>query len=197
MTEKTVSPASNRFVTVIGVMSLVALLGYGVLYVYRWQVENTPPRWYLEDFEFASGVAVYVFIEPRLVFFLGDEGPFDYINSRGSSSGFSPGPGSSGRSTRDGSVIFEYAGNLSGTTIRFLDGKCEIRFNRKGTQLTLSDGREFNLKESSPLWLRINDDGTVVELDELPEGFVDFFESPPPDPGFLDSVKSYPEAFRK
>ena len=196
MTEKPVSPASNRLVTVIGVMSLVALLGYGAFFAYRWQVENMPPRWNLEDFGFTSGTTVYVFLEPRLVFFLGDEGPFDYINSHGSS-GFSPGPGSSGRRTSGTNVVYAYAGDHRGTTIRFLDGKCEIRFNRKGTQLTLSDGREFNLKESSPLWLRINDDGTVVELDELPEGFVDFFESPPPSSGLLDMVKSYPEAFRK
>jgi len=196
MTEKTVSPASNRFVTVIGVMSLVALLGYGVLYVYRWQVENTPPRWTREHFTFGSEVTVYVFVEPRLVFFLGDEKPFDRIGSHGMSS-FYPGPGGSGTSGSGTHTIFEYAGDFHGTTIWFLDGKCKMRLNRRGTQLTLSDGREFNLKESSSLWFRINDDGTVVELDELPEGFIDFFESPPPDPGFLSSIKSYPEAFRK
>ena len=195
MTEKTVSPASNRFVTVIGVMSLVALLGYGVLYVYRWQVENTPTDWNLEIFEFTSGVSVYVYMEPRLVFFLGEEGSFVRLCGRSEMS-FRPGYGS-GIIQNDTDVIYVHIGDSRWTTMQFLDGKCIMRVNQKGTQLILSDGREFNLKESSPLWFRIKDDGTVVELDELPEGFVDFFESPPPDPGLLGSVKSYPEAFRK
>ena len=190
MTEKPVSSASNRFVTVIGVMSLVALLGYGAFFAYRWQVENTPPRWIHESFSFASGVTVHVFIEPRLVFFLGDEKPFDRINTY-TSGGFSPGY------SNGASGAFVYTSDRRWTIVRFLAGKGEMKLNRKGTQLILGDGREFNLKESSSLWFRINDDGTVVEQDELPEGFVDFFESPPLDPGFLDSVKSYPEAFRK
>ena len=67
----------------------------------------------------------------------------------------------------------------------------------RGTKLTLVDGREFALDGQTPLWFRCKSDGTIIELDELPEGFVDFFESPPPDPGMLGLIQSYPEAFRK
>jgi hypothetical protein len=67
----------------------------------------------------------------------------------------------------------------------------------RGTKLTLADGRKFTLDGQTPLWLRCKSDGTIVVLDELPEGFVEFFESPPPEPGLIGSVKSWPEVFRK
>ena len=77
------------------------------------------------------------------------------------------------------------------------DNHCVMVVSEHDTQLTLADGRKYTLDGQTPLWLRCKTDGTIVQLDELPEGFVEFFESPPPDPGFYDRVKSYPEAFQQ
>jgi len=187
-------------VNTIGVVLLVLLLAYAAFLGYRWKIENTPPTWTLETFELRPGQDVYVFMEPRLVLFLGDEGPFDWIGSRGEQT-FCIGATGTGYSQRDTRMIYQFSSNRRVTTMQFLDGKSEMKLNfmgaKLGTKLTLDDGREFNLKESSPLWLRVKDDGTILELDELPEGFVEFFESPSPDPDLRKSIKSYPDAFRK
>ena len=61
-------------------------------------------------------------------------------------------------------------------------------------KLTLADGREFTLDGKTPLWLRCKRDGTFIELHELPEGFIEYFENNPHD---AESIKTYPEVFRR
>jgi len=79
-------------------------------------------------------------------------------------------------------------------TIRFFDGKSIMVFSERGTKLTLADGREFILDGKTPLWLRCKRDGTFIELHELPEGFIEFFEN---NRIAAETIKTYPEAFRK
>ena len=166
-----------------------------------------PPltEWYEEDFEFTSGPYVYVFRQPKLVIFLGDGGE-EEIFDRVGSVGFSTGPvwssfsgSGTGQHTRGKVQTYSRTSGKGKMTMRFLDGKHVIVIALHGEQfeLTLADGRTFTLDGKTPLWLRCKSDGTVVELDKLPDGFVEFFESPPDNPGFIETIESYPDAFRK
>jgi len=137
-------------------------------------------EWYEERFEFESGPYVYVFRQPKLVVFLGDGGDgevFDRVASVGHS-----------HMSAGGEV-----------TVQFFEGNHVMVISLHGEQyeLTLADGRTFTLDGKTPFWLRCKSDGTVVKLDELPDGFVEFFESPPDNPGFIETIESYPDAFRK
>jgi hypothetical protein len=133
-----------------------------------------------------------------LVVFLGDGGEEEVFQRP---VGFGAGIGTSGRSGRRESGrevnVFSYSNKRGKMTIEFLDGKCVMVVSKHGTKLTLADGREFMLDGQTPLWLRCKSDGTVVELDELPTGFADFIESPPPDHVWMSDAKSYPDVFRK
>jgi len=193
------SPIVSRLITVLGILALVGIIGYFAL---RWKVEYAPVRWNGENFTFQSGPRCFVFHEPKLAIFLGDGGAeevFDNINQCGYTNiltvnGFS----TSSDSWGDGSVVFfSHTTQLGKMTMEFLDGKCGMVVSARGTKLTLADGREFTLDGKTPLWLRCKSDGTIVQLDELPKGFVEFFESPPSDSMMHTSVTSYPEAFRK
>jgi hypothetical protein len=188
------SPTVIRIVTVLAIVSVIGMVGFGVLY---WKIEYVPVNWYQESFGFESKALCVAFVEPKFAVFLGDGGTdevFNRINFYSSGSqmtvnGYGVSSSSSGffaRRTQHGK-----------TTMRFLDGKCTMTLSHRGTKLKLADGREFVLDGQTPLWLRCKSDGTIVQLDELPEGFVEFFESPPPDPGLIGSVKSWPDAFRK
>jgi len=189
------SPTVTRIVIVLAILSLIGFAGFGVLH---WKAERTPVLWYQESFGFDYSKAhCVVFLEPKLAFFLGDGGTDEVFNRIGSHSstsrmtinGYGFSSGSSG--------IFGYKTQYGKTTMWFLNGKHEMVVSHRGTKLTLSDGREFTLDGQTPLWLRCKSDGTIVEMEELPEGFVEFFESPPPEPGLIGSVKSWPDAFRK
>ena len=194
-------------VLVIVVMAAMVWLGVLTLWVNfgstRWEINNASVRWEIEHFHFESGATCYVFVEPKLVVFLGDGGAdevFDRITSSGYSVGFAVNEYFGNSSTRHGSdndVAFLGQTSNGKTTLQFNNGKCRMAVSGRGTKLTLADGREFTLDGKTPIVLRCKPDGEIVQLDELPEGFVEFFESPPSDPGLIQCVKSYPEAFRK
>jgi len=156
----------------------------------------------IESFGFRSGPTCFVVIESKLVVFLGDgdgEEVFDRINSR-SFSGGEPGildffGRASGRSTSNNEEIYSYTSQFGKTTMRFFDGKGKMVLSSFGTKLTLSDGRQFTLDGKTPLWLRLMSDGTVIELDELPEGFVEYFETH--HASGTTMIRSYPHAFRR
>ena len=195
------SPTVTRIVIVLAIVSLIGFAGFGVLH---WKAERIPVLWYQESFGFddsKSHCVAYcvVFLEPKLVFFLGDGGTDEVFNRIGSHSSFSGitvngyGVGTSSGSSEG----FSFKTQPGKMTMRLLDGKHEMVVSRSGRKLILNDGRKFTLDGRTPLWLRCKSDGTIVELEELPEGFVEFFESPPANPGLIGSVKSWPEAFRK
>ena len=194
----TSSPTVTRIVTVLGVASLIGLAVFGVLFLRSYYA---PVRWNQESLRFNSGSICYVFCEPKLVIFLGEDGSeevFDCISGIGHHTGFyASGSRGSSSSMTGGVEVFGHDGQGDKITMRFLAGKSVMVVSDRGTKLTLADGREFTLDGRTPLWLRCKSDGTIVELEELPAGFVEFFESPPPDPGFIGEVKSWPEAFRK
>ncbi len=204
--QQSTSPIIGRIITVCGLVSLVAII---VFFVVRWRIVNTSGemeyvtvKWERETFDFASGVRCHVFPEQKLAFFLGDGGDdefFDNIKSRSfhtsmlkTSSGLSGSVTSSAKSG-GGETFSDQTGKMT----YFLDDKHLMVFSEGGTKLTLPDGREFTLDGKTPLWLRCKSDGTIDRLDELPKGFVDFFESPPPEPGLLGKVTSYPGAFQE
>ena len=196
--EQIVSSTVNRFMTIFGVAALF-LLGY---VVFLWSIEHAPVRWSEENFSFTSGPHCFVFREPKLVVFLGDDGPeeiFNHIGSCGHSTGTNVNSfrSGSGGQTIGKVKVYSFNSREGKMTMQFLDGKCTMVVSVKGTKLTLTDGREFTLDGKTPHWFRCKSDGTIIELDELPEGFVEFFESPPPDPGMIRLVESYPEAFQK
>ena len=155
----------------------------------------------IESFGFRSGPTCFVVIESKLVVFLGDgEGEiFDNINSRAFAGGeprmldfFGR---ASGRSTNNNEEIYSYTSQFGKMTMRFFDGKSKMVLSSFGTKLTLSDGRQFTLDGKTPLWLRLMSDGTVIELDELPEGFVEYFETH--HASGTTMIRSYPNAFRR
>ena len=187
----------NRIVIVLGILSMIGMLAFGVLFLRSYYA---PVRWNYEYLRFASGPHCFVFLEPKLAIFLGDGGTeeiFDCINGCGSNifdaNGFR---GSRGMTGSNSVEVFSYEGQGGKTIMRFGNGKCTMVVSRHGTRLTLADGRKFRLDGRTPLWLRCKSDGTIVQLDKLPEGFDEFFESPPSDPGLIDSIKSWPEAFQ-
>ena len=189
----------TRVVMILVIVALLGMIGYGVLY---WRMERIPVIWDSESFDFASGPQCYVFIEPKLTIFIGDEGTdevFDRINECGQHRGINVNRFvSTFESLKyDNVVVSSYQFQDGTMTMRYLDGKFDMVVSHRGTKLTLADGREFKLDGKTPLWLRCKTDGTIVSLDELPNGFVEFFESPPPDPGNIGEVTSYPEAFVK
>jgi hypothetical protein len=181
------------------------LLGVGLLIVFGLVMPLNRTEWTTESFAFASGPSCFVFVQPKVVLFFGDGGEeeiFDFIHPSGQSTVFVP-PGllgfSSGQSMANGVLVDSFTISFWGCEIthRFTNGDHVMVFSERGTKLTLADGRTFALDGITPLWLRCKSDGTVVVLDELPEGFVEFFEAPPDDPGLIESIKSYPDAFRK
>jgi len=178
---------------------LFVLVGSALL----WSVGFPWMEWNDENIEFRSGPTVFVFQQPKLVVFLGDGGDdeiFDQISGTGQSKGYFPtGFGSIGGGyyKRVDVEVFATAGGNGKLTMWFHDRKHEMVLSKRATKLTLADGRVFTLDGKTPLWLRCMSDGTVIELDELPAGFIEFFESPPDDPGFIELIKSYPDAFRK
>jgi len=183
----------NRIVIVLAIASLVGMVGFFIL---RWKIEYAPVNWYQENFGFESGARCVAFTEPKFAVFFGDGGAdeiFNRINSHSSSSRMTVnGYGTSSSS----SGAFGRKTQYGKTTMWFLNGKCSMTVSHRGTKLTLADGRKFTLDGRTPLWLRCKSDGTIVQLDELPKGFVEFFESPPSDPGLIHSIKSWPEAFQ-
>ena len=184
----------NRIVIVLGILSMIGMLAFGVFW---WRIANTPVEWYYEAFGFDSGGKCCVFQEPKLAIFLGDgetEEVFDRIGSHSSISRITVNGNGHSTSTAGYFSIRTQSGKM---TMESLDGKCTMVVSRHGTRLALADGRKFRLDGRTPLWLRCKSDGTIVQLDELPEGFVEFFESPPPDPGLIDSIKSWPDVFRQ
>ena len=191
------SPTVTRIVTVLAILSLIGFAAFGVFFLWMYYA---PVDWDEEYFQFESGSSCYVFREPRLILFIGDDGPEEvftsiggYGNGKFNANGFR----NSGWHGSDLAKVFSYEGKGGIITMKFHDGKGEMVVSHCGTKLTLNDGREFTLDGRTPLWLRCKSDGTIVELEELPEGFVEFFESPPAEPGLIGSVKSWPEAFRK
>ena len=186
----------TRVVMVLGIASLIGMIGYGGFLLY-------PVGWSNESFTFVSGPECAVIPDLKLTIFVGDDGPdevFDRIDGYGYGGPTTIGFGSGGNSSsvnNDGIVIYSHKTENSRITMQFFDGKGSLTVSRRGTKLTLADGREFKLDGKTPLWLRCKTDGTIVQMDELPEGFVEFFESPPTDPGLIRNVKSYPEAFVK
>ena len=183
----------NRIVIVLGIVAIIGIIGYGVLLL-------CPFHWTIESFFFASGQECVVFPELKLTIFCGDGGTdevFKRIDGYGYN-GFTIGDfsGRGGYLKCDDIEIYSYKFQNGKTILQFFDGKGSAIVSRRGTRLTLPDGQEFTLDGKTPLWLRCKSDGTIVQLNELPEGFVQFFESPPPDPGYIEKVKSYPEAFR-
>ena len=199
MSTQDTSPIVNRIVIVCGLVAIVAIVGFFVL---QWSVKYASVIWSEESFGFESGVRCYVFPEPKLAIFLVDDDTkevFDRINQHGSVrgtnvNGFSTSIGMS----KSGNVVVSSTKIERGKMeMEFLDGKCKMVVSERGTKLTLADGREFLLDGKTPLWLRCKSDGTIDHLDELPKGFVEFFESPPSNPGMIGNVKSYPDAFRK
>ena len=162
-------------------------------------------EWTTESFAFESGPSCFVFLQPKVVLFFGDGGEeeiFDFIYPSGQSTVFVP-PGllgvSSGHSMANGVLVHSFTISFWGGEIthQFSNGDHVMVFSERGTKLTLADGRTFMLDGKTPLWLRCKSDDTVVELDELPEGFVEFFESPLDDLGLIEKIESYPDAFRK
>jgi len=103
--------------------------------------------------------------------------------------------GSSSSSIRNNhEVIYLSKGKFNSKTVKFFNGKGVMVFTSRGTKLTLADGREYTLDGNTPLWLRCKPDGIFVELEELPEGFIEYFENNPRDAA---AIRSYPEAFQK
>jgi hypothetical protein len=198
--QNTAQKGTNRvvFLSFFVIAMLFVLVGSALMLSVTSRME-----WNRENFSFNSGPTVYVFQQPKLVVFLGDGGDeeiFDRIGSAGSStSSFPTGFGHGGTGFhRSGDVEVSASSSGNGKiTMWFLDRTHEMVFSERGTKLTLADGRTFTLDGKTPLWLRCMSDGTVIELDELPEGFIEFFESPPDNPGLIQSVRSYPDAFRK
>ena len=181
----------NRIVIVLGIVAIIGIIGYCVIGFV------TSVKWSEYSFKFTSGPYCIVFPEPKLTIFVGDGGTdelFDHVNGHFHDSGFTVNL-FTGICIASGSDM--YRQTRGGRTIlQFWGGKGSLVVSHNGTKLTLADGQEFTLDGKTPLWLRCKSDGTIVQLDELPEGFVQFFESPPPDPGYIGEVKSYPEAFR-
>jgi hypothetical protein len=195
--QNTTQEGTNRtvFLTFFCIAVLFVLAGSALFFSFA----SPRMEWNEESFSFNSGPTVYVFQQPKLVLFLGDGGEeeiFDRISSRGSST--STGSFGGNSSHRSGGVeVFASTGGFGKKTMWFLDRKHKMVLSERGTKLTLADGRTFTLDGKTPLWLRCMSDGTVIELDELPEGFIEFFESPPDNPGMIGSIRSYPDAFRK
>jgi len=171
-------------------------------------MKNINYNWHEESFGFASGSRCHVFQELKLAVFFGDGGideVFDRINDYSQSKRITANSFTTSFSwTNDGSAVSSsYQSHDGMATMRSshgngkCDNQCVMVVSEHGTKLTLADGREFTLDRKMPLWLRCKSDGTIVQLDKLPDGFVEFFDSPPPDSGFIDRVKSYPEAFQK
>ena len=183
----------TRVVTVLGLVSLLALLGFLALIVYRW---NTPPTWTFESYTFDSGSSVCIFLEPQLAFVIGNDLTFEGHYSQFGQP-FSPGltikGGHTGGSSTNlgGCMVYEYNINRQGTTIRFIDGKHKMQLNFLGTELTLADGRVIKLKESPPHCLQIKNDGTVIVLDKLPEPLDRLFHSIQTQP------ETFPRSIRK
>ena len=202
-----------RIVIVVALLSFVALRVTGS-YIDQRRVEHTlknnNPNWHEEYFGFAAGPRCHVFKELKLAFFFGDgeaDEAFDRINdcgqhSRLTGNGFTTSFGwkndgtgvLSSYQSQDGMVTMNSSHGYSNEKS---DGQCVIAVSEHGTKLLLTDGREFTLDGQTPLWLRCKSDGTIVQLSELPKGFVEFFESPPPNPGFIEKIEFYPEAFQK
>ena len=155
--------------------------------------------WKREHLHFRSGASCYVFHEPKLIFFLGDGGTDEVFDRIGGISGgtFSAnGFGVSTSGTRSDSIeIFSSKTQRGKTTMQFLDGKHIVVLSHRGTKLTLADGREFTLDGKTSLWLRCKSDGTIEHLNELPKGFVEYFESPPP--GAIEATTISSEMFQK
>jgi len=192
----TSSPTVTRIVTVLGVASLIGLAVFGVLLLRSYYA---PPIYGDEEYiQFESGSDCYVFCELKLAIFLGDGGAEEVFDRLGGGVNVSVNDfGGISSLYKNGVSVVVFSHERGKTTIKFFDGKGEMVLSDRGTKLALADGREFTLDGRTPLWLRCKSDGTIVELEELPEGFVEFFESPPPDPGLIGSVKSWPDAFRK
>ena len=85
MKETKVAP-SKYHKTTIGIMGLLVL--FAVPFLCWMFLPVYPVTWNVEDFWFDSGQGCYVFIEPKLVIFLGDDDGevFDNIMSHGNSS---------------------------------------------------------------------------------------------------------------
>jgi len=202
-----------RIVIVVALLSFVALRVTGS-YIDQRKAEHTlkniKHNWHEEHFGFASGPRCHVFKELKLAFFFDDGGAdetFDRINGHGQHScltgnSFTTIFGwknngtatSSSYQSQDGMVTMNSSHGYSNEKS---DDQCVIAVSEHGTKLTLADGREFTLDGQTPLWLRCKSDGTIVPLNELPKGFVEFFESPPPNPGLIEKIEFYPEAFQK
>ena len=206
MSTQNTSPVVTRIVIICAIVSIAAIIGF---FAIQWSVKSKPVSWRGEFFGFKSGPYCLVFPEPKLAIFIGDGGSEESFDSIDGCAGsditaydgrFSydlRGRLSSRGSTKLGNVGYTRESQRGKTTLRFVGGKCEMVISERATKLTLADGREFQLDGKTPLWLRCKSDGTIDHLDELPEGFVEFFESPPPEPGLIWGVESYPEAFKK
>ncbi len=177
-------------------MAALTLLGVFVMLDLMRRDANVRAHWHLESFSIScdSGgyASVYIFVEPRIVIFLGEDRGFNNVTSRGYQT-FSLGSGNGSHGT-----LFVYDGDKKWTHMEFLDGKCGMKIDHKGTKLILADGREFSLVGNEPIWLRCKDDGTITELDALPEGFLEFMERPITQPmDFRADIESYPAAFQR
>ncbi|MCL2624225.1 MAG: hypothetical protein FWD31_11225 [Planctomycetaceae bacterium] len=198
-TQPNTSSLVTRVVIVLGIVSLLGMIGYGV---FLYNIKSKPVYWRTELFYFRSGSACFVFCEPKLTIFCGDGGVedvFDTINVHvGGSDDARIAVSDFGSIVRSGGEKFFSSKTQRGkTTMRFYDGKCVMVVSHRGTKLSLADGRQFILDGQTPLLLRCKADGTIVQLNELPEGFVEFCESPPTNAGLNDVLKElYPKAFQ-
>jgi len=175
---------------------LVALIAFGWFFY--------PIQWVKEIIEFDTGYRCYVFREPKLFIFLGDGGDEKIIDHSiytngtnvnlyfGMFSGYSQGSLSLGENGKGKNIEFySFVSMFGRMTMKFLDGKHVMVVSSRGTKLTLSDGRQFTLDGKTPLLLRCKSDGTVIKLNELPEGLAEYLESP------YEMIEFLPGMFRK
>ena len=179
----------TRVVMVLGIASLLGMIGFGVF------VFLAPVKWRHDEFEFASGARCLVFAEPKLIIILGDGGDdevFDRVNGSFYVAGFTVNNYLGYYSSSGKDLSLKTQGGK--TTMYFPGEGGSLVVSHRGTKLTLADGREFKLDGKTPLWLRCKTDGTIVQLDELPDGFVELFKTSPHQ-RVNELMQQYPEAF--
>jgi len=189
-----------NYFAAFGVVGTIIMVGWVLSMNHSGPAQQNALQWWqTESITFSSDQRCYVFPGQKLVIFIGDENDaiFDYIANRGG--GGLDISGSFGGSFGDGYAQCTVHIHSGDVTMDFDNGKFVMVVTKHGTQLTLADGRGFCLDGQTPLRLRCRPDGTIVVLDELPPGFVEFFENPPPHSAAMVSewMALCSEAFRK